>query len=550
MKHNNKNVGWSALVAGAVMLGSSAHAETRQDPAGQVGQDLLQQEQRRKDKVRQIKLPAITEQEEVTEGSEDEGPFFQLNGIRFTKSAHLTREELQGIVQPWIGTEVSYQTLQTLLKNINQLYRSKNIYTAVAVFPEQQIDNGVVAIRLVEGSIGEVVVEGNDYTKDDYFRQWLGYEDHEDGISVDNLERDILFYNRLHDQQLQAELRAGKAFGLTDIVINLPSQLSRNTFNVYADNYGYESTGVNQLSALYQRQQLFRPGDKALAYALASKGLKSFSTSYSTVVGRDGWRLGGTLQYTDTEIKEGDFSPLDAVGNTIRYGLESGYLAYSTPDAWVNFLGSVSHTESENEFKREGEKFTKFRTVQYRLGAELNWLGDQWQFSGRLLYNAVNSKDKLAKRNGNKKLTFWSPRATFIYNFNNPFYALSVLEFQLTSNQGIPGAVSFSLGGPSTLRGYKPGIVSGDKGWYQQIELHYNGFSYNEYQFDLFGFYDHGKVESLNPAQSLASAGAGLRITGGEWLSLDLTAASALRSVVPDQKKSRVYARLTCTCLD
>ncbi|MGB1272081.1 MAG: ShlB/FhaC/HecB family hemolysin secretion/activation protein, partial [Endozoicomonas sp.] len=420
-----------------------------------------------------------------------------------------------------------------------------NIYTAVAVFPEQQIDNGVVTIRLVEGSIGEVVFEGNAYTRDDYFRQWITYEDQIETIDIGALEQDILFYNRIHDQRLQAELRAGREFGLTDIVVNVP-EASRDKLDFYLDNYGYESSGEVQLSALYQRNQLFRPGDKALGYALAANGLKSLLASYSTVVGTDGLRLGGSLQLTNSTVTKGDFKDLGYSGDTFRFGLEGSYLVYSGTDLWVNLVGALSRSTSKN--KVTGGDLSDYQTGRYQLGAELNWLGDQWQFIGRQLYSSVDSKEKI--QGTSRKFNLFNTRLTLIYNFDSAFYAISAVEAQFTSDQGLPGAVSFSLGGPSSLRGYQQGTVSGDKGWYHQIEVHYNGFSFSEYLFDLYGFYDHGEVQSLNPKQTLSSAGVGINVSGNEWFTFDLTVANAMEEVVPGQENTSVYARITCHCLD
>ena len=480
------------IYSGTVFSSITGVPEGQRDPSGRLESDLIQQNQRLKDKAQQDNPPAVAE-EAQPELTDEGGIEFVLQGIRFSRSAHLTREELQAQVTPLLGQMVTFGKLQQLIRQINQLYRQKNIYTSVAVLPEQKIEDGIVTIRLVEGSVGEVIFAGNEYTPDDYFQQWVHSQDHQDNIDVAELEQDILFFNRLHNQQLQAELRAGKAFGLTDIVITIP-EAQRNTFTAFVDNYGYESTGEAQLSGLYQRQQLFRAGDKALGYALISKGLRSLSGSYSTVVGTAGWRLGGSVQYTDTDLNAGDFSTLEVTGDTLRYGLEASYLAYSDEEKWLSLLGSINSTRSSNDVA--SEELSDYQTNQYQLGAEINWLGSQWQATGRLLYSSVDSKEKVL--GADRKITLYSPRATFIYNFHSPFYALTTIEAQLSGEEELPGAVSFSLGGPSTIRGYKPGIASGDKGWYQQLELHHNGYRYNDFLFDLYAFYDHGEVESLN----------------------------------------------------
>ncbi len=545
--NNNKRKQYMVLPALlAVLASQGVRAEApKPDPTGVITKDLIQREQRLKNnKAREKKLPTI-EADHTPAEDKGTGPVFLLNGIRFTPSNMLTQEELTAIVQPLLGKEVSFGDLQKILGSINRLYRQKNIYTAVAVFPEQSVENGMVIIRLVEGSIGEILLEGNEYTDDAYVREWINYDVQMDSIDIAALENDILFYNRVHDQRLQAELRAGKSFGLTDVVINVP-EISRNGLSLFVDNYGYESTGEVQGSLLYQRQQLFLSGDTAKVYALGSKGLKSVSAFYDTPVGIEGWRLAANMQHTDSDLSEGDFSELGVKGNSLQFGLGVSYLVYSDVDLWVTLTGGATHTQSENTVASEA--LSDYQTDRYQLGVELNWLGEQWQLTGKQQYQSVNSREKLLGTT--RKIGLHSTGLTFIYNFDSPFYAMMLFDAQLTSEEGLPGAVSYSLGGPSALRGYRSGTLSGDTGWYHLNELHYNGLAYEDYSLDVFAFYDHGRVESVTAKQSPSSVGIGVSVSKNDDLALDVIVAQTLKNIVPDQDKSAIYTRLTWVAWD
>ncbi len=546
--NNKKQKRYRVLSSLLVALGSQGvSAEvSRPDPAGEISKDLIQREQRlnSSNKSREKKRPSIEEDPAPVEDS-GAGPVFLLNGIRFTRSAILTQQELTAIVQPWLGKEVSFADLQKILAGINRLYRQKNIYTAVAVFPEQNVENGMVVIRLVEGSIGEISLEGNEYTDDAYVREWINYDAQMESIDIAALERDILFYNRIHAQRLQAELRAGKSFGLTDVIINVPER-SRNGLSLFVDNYGYQSTGEEQGSVLYQRQQLLRFGDTAKLYALGAKGLKSVSAFYDTPVGIDGWRLAANMQYTDSDLSEGDFSELGVKGNSLEFGLGASYLVYSHTNLWVSLTGGFTHAQSENTVASEA--LSDYQSDRYQVGAELNWLGEQWQLTGKQQYQYVNSKERLLGTS--RKIGLYGAGLTFIYNFDSPFYAITSFDGQFTSEEGLPGSVSYSLGGPSALRGYRSGAISGDTGWYHLNELHYNGLAYKDYALDVFAFYDHGKVESVTAKQSPSSAGIGFSVTKNDSLALDVIVAQTLKNIVPDQDKGAIYGRLTWVVWD
>ncbi|MDB2384774.1 hypothetical protein N9V90_02960, partial [Endozoicomonas sp.] len=486
------------------------------------------------------KKSVLAQEKEPELSDADDTPVFTLTGVRFSQSRLLSKEALQSLVAPWLGQAVSYADLQRLIISINHLYREKKIYTAVAVFPEQQVENGVIAIRLIEGSVGEVVLEGNEYTADEYIHRWIDKGEQEEAIDVAALESNILFYNRIHDQRLQAELRAGKAFGLTDVIIHVP-EASRDAVNLYVDNYGYKSTGEEQLSLLYQRHQLFRSGDKFKAYALGSAGIKSLALQYDLPLGADGWRWMNQVQYTDSDLSEGDLSELDVTGNSLQLATSASYLLYSDVDLWVSLLGGFSRTDSENTIA--SQDLSDYRTDRYRGGIQFDWQGDQWQLTGQYDHYWLRSHEKVS--DNKRMITLDKAQLTYIYNFDSPFYAIAAFEAQLTSDEALPGAASYSLGGASALRGYRPGAVSGDKGWYQILEIHNNGLAYANYTFDLFGFYDHGQVESGGDWITPSSAGFGVNISNNDDLSLDVIAAKTLRNITLGQDSSAVYARLS-----
>lgn len=241
------------------------------DPSGNLSRDIEKQKERLVEPELKKKMPTVKKDQEPEAVQDSGGPVLLLQGIRFTESRHLSREELQSLAEPWLGKEVNYQDLQTLLGDVNTLYKSKGIYTAAAVFPEQKIENGLVSIRLVEGRFGELVFFG-EVEEDDraYFQQWINTDWQKDSIDVEALERDILFYNRVHGQRLQSELKAGQAFGLTDVVIQIPE--SEEGASLYFDNHGTENAGEEQLSLLYQKTSVFSHGDKLLGYGLTSDG--------------------------------------------------------------------------------------------------------------------------------------------------------------------------------------------------------------------------------------------------------------------------------------
>lgn len=530
-------------LSGVLTFDSYAESLPLADPAGSLIQEIVKQKESLTELPPKKKTPVIKDRQESEEPGASDEPVLLLQGIRFTPSEHLSKVELEELVYPWLGKPVSYKDLQTILRSVNQLYRAKGIYTAKAVFPEQRIEEGIVSIRLVEGRFGELVVTGASEEVDrEYYGKWINTGWQKDSIDVEALERDVLFYNRVHGQRLQAELAAGKAFGLTDVVLQVPE--SEQGLSLHVDNHGARSTGKEQFTFLYQKTSVQSPGDKLLGYSLLTGGIKSLSGSYNRVVGHHGWRVGGSFQYTGSEWNLADFDQeIALVGDSIRFSLDSSYLAWSAKDAWLNLLFSGNTTRSQNEVA--DEVFSEFKTDRIQAGAELTWLSDDWQLVGKLLFSRGKSLSLVD--NIERYASLWNPSGVFAYNFTGSWYLKSALEAQWTSDKGLPASLGFSQGGAYSIRGY-PESVAGDTGWRLQNELLYSGYRIYDKPVEAYAFFDYGEVTNTLHKQEMASTGVGGMISF-DWGSLTLTAAQTLKEIQPFGNELQVYARISFTGL-
>jgi len=82
----------------------------------------------------------------------------QIKNFQFSGNKLLTDQELQNIVAKWKGRTLTFDDLQNVITDIQEYYSSKN-RIGKALLPEQEIKDGLVSIRIIEGVLGEVVVE-------------------------------------------------------------------------------------------------------------------------------------------------------------------------------------------------------------------------------------------------------------------------------------------------------------------------------------------------------------------------------------------------------
>ncbi|WP_167481326.1 ShlB/FhaC/HecB family hemolysin secretion/activation protein, partial [Acidovorax cavernicola] len=239
---------------------------------------------------------------------------FDVREIRFTPSAILAPADLEAIAAQYRGRQVSLAELQELVLQVNELYKAKGVVTAIATIAPQDISNGVVEVKLVEGRVGEVGISGNATTHTSYIQARLGLVAGEI-VDLNELEDSLVWFNRTNDVRLEADLQPGKEFGSTDILINA-IEPDRHQLLATLDNLGSPMTGRWRAGMSYRNRSLlgFRD-DLSLAYTYAS-GQKSGSAGYGLPINRWGGRVNYTYYDDATAVRYGALSSLKITGRS------------------------------------------------------------------------------------------------------------------------------------------------------------------------------------------------------------------------------------------
>ena len=247
------------------------------DP-GAIQQRQIEDEQRRRALERLERKPVTDplERPEVQKRAPKAAPKairFKVNAIEFSASEILAAAELEAIARDYRGREISLAELQELAERVNDLYRAKGVVTARAVIPPQDVSDGVVRIRLVEGRYGEISLRGNENTSAGYVTWRLG-QTPGSLVDLEDLEQELIRFNRTTDAQLQAELKPGQAFGTTDLHLTIVEP-PRHDLRVFIDNAGADSTGEWRRGITYLNRSLFGWRDDFTLSTTRSDGVES-----------------------------------------------------------------------------------------------------------------------------------------------------------------------------------------------------------------------------------------------------------------------------------
>jgi len=467
------------------------------------------------------------------------GPKFRLRKVEFDASKFITPAELDEIAKKYVGKNVDIASLLQLVADINALYTERGIVTGIATLPEQDAKGGIVRVKLTEGRLQKTTIEGNKQTRTEYILQRVK-EPEGEVLDVPKLNRDVIWFNRTNDVQIKALLQPGTSFGLTDLqfaVIEPPV----DTLQLFTDNQGAENTGRWEGGAFYKRHGLFGVDDRLTFYGVRSDGNLNGNVAYSIPVNPWGGRAG--VSYTEGKIKiiQGPFVALDVTGRSSQAAVN-----FSQP-VWVtqNWLVLLNAAETE------GKTVSRFATVavtqdhydKATAGLSVTNSGNTYSITVSPAVNYIAWQDHVLGNNRAFNTYTGSLIATSAAGPAN--FSTNVLaSWQYTQEKLLPGDQIFSIGGPTTVRGYPSNSASGDSGYYFNAELHYNWSQWLR-GFDTYIFTDWGAVYSTFPGiTELGSVGVGFSWTYASFMTFEANYATPLKMAVSTQNHYEAYGRV------
>jgi len=171
----------------------------------------------------------------------------------------LTDPAAQAEIRKYLGLPVSEILLGSLRAAVMKYYASiDHPFTTVTV-PKQDVTDGVVQIIVVEGKLGKVSVEGNDWFSAGEYESAVRLKP---GQPINNAElsadTDWLNQNQYHHVVIVAQ--PGVEFGTTDLVVRAQDRRPI-TFNAGFDDTGTKSTSLYRMSTGFDWGDAFWRGD-------------------------------------------------------------------------------------------------------------------------------------------------------------------------------------------------------------------------------------------------------------------------------------------------
>ena len=361
---------------------------------------------------------------------------------------------------------------------IQALYIEKGYVTSGAFIPnDQEIQDGVVKIQVVEGSIEEVQINGLKRLKEYYIRDRITPAI-SSPVNVNQIEERLrlLQIDSLIDT-IDAELTAGRENGQNILVLDIVESPPL-IVNLALSNNRSPSVGSVQGLPTIVYQNALGLGDRASVQYSHSEGLNLYSASYVVPINALGGSLSTRYEFGDSRIITSQF--------------EAAGIRSETETLSVNFRQPVSRSLSSEvalglgfdvresrsfildnrpfSFSRGPEdgvsRVSAIRFSQEWLNRDIDTvLAARSQFS--LGIDAFGSTVNDSGTDG--QFFSWAGQFQWVQQFNPGERLLTRVNTQLTPDSLLP-LERFSLGGVSTVRGYAQNELVTDNGVAVSVE--------------------------------------------------------------------------------
>jgi hemolysin activation/secretion protein len=476
---NFKSVRYAILagVAGLVMLanGSQSYAQVGPD-AGAIQQQL----QREAEQRRGAPLPEslIKKQATPSESKSDEQAL-EVTSFRVTGITLITQEQAQEILTVFNNRKLTFDQIKEAGLAVTRLYNLMG-RVAQATIPPQDVVNGQIWIKVIEGKVGNVLIDLDKQSpsrlKSKVIQQFISANNATGNfISLFGLERSLALLNETPGNEVSGELSPGDQEETSNIQLNA-KDTGLVAGRVDVSNYGANNTGIHQISGNLSLNNPSGSGDQATLDVIGSEGSVFGQIKYGMPLGADGWRVSAGLSALNYKGVS-SFSSTVTEGTAQTFGLYSTYAlertAKSNKILVVNFENK-NYNNLTSGLQTSNSQINTF-SAGFNGNHSLNQTYVNWGATATLgnlsLRNATQSNNDAqgAATQGNfSKLAFNASVSQAL-----PFDRTNVITsiYGQFSSKNLNSAEQFYLGGPYGVRAYPVSQGGGAHGVMASVEV-------------------------------------------------------------------------------
>lgn len=463
------------------------------------------------------------------------GPVLDVGAIVVDGLVAMRQADFAPVIEPFAGRPLGRAELVRLTDAIAARARAQGYVLATAWIPEQTLIGGMLRVRIEEGRIDAVRVEGSD---DPVIARQLARLANGRPVTLTALQREVLLADDLPGVWIRSTRfdREGERR-----ILLVDARRDSAGGSVTASSDGTKPLGPIRARIDLDANGLISPRDRVdltfSATPFDPEELAFFSARYAVVINERGTSVGAFGSYSRTE-PGAYLANRELLGEAWQGGIRIRHplMRAQKRSLWLEASAELQNLSQDSFGQRaRHDRIALARVGFYGFGplAGGNLQGRATVSQGIPTFGATRTGSTLASRLDAEPdfttLNWWLSWRRGIA----PRVSLQLASIGQLSTAPLLIGESFSLGGGQFLRGYDFAQRVGDQGAAGLAELRYDwpralGAVRN---LQLYAFADGGTVSNLAGGLgggTLASSGAGLRTDLTRDLDLDLEVAVPL----------------------
>jgi hemolysin activation/secretion protein len=442
--------------------------------------------------------------------------------IEFIGNEVFTDRELEQAITPLPNHKISFQRLLQIRAEITDFYVNQGYISSGAILTEQEFANGTVQIRIIEGILEEIEVEGLNKLHKSYIaaRLPLGKP-----LNKYELSRDLAELSKDPSiKSISSEL-VRLTPGKNNLIINIKENKALETQFTISNDF---SPSVGNWGGLaIASYHLLGYGDRlALSYSLTNKvGLSRYGINYSIPFNSQNGTIALSYSNANSKIVEEPISSaldiqsdLEAYKLSIKQPIDIGINDNLSLEIGLERIQTQSSIDDVSFGFTKGLPDGEINLSALRLAQEFSTVGTKNYFLARSQFNlGLGIFDSTVTEAGIDSLYWsWQGQAKWIKKLDE-INLVSNLNVQLSNDSLLP-IEQFSLGGNEQVRGYRENLSIGDNGVIGsfEVEIPIIKFSDQKSVIKIVPFVDGGTIwnhsEQKIQADTLFSTGMGLSL--------------------------------------
>jgi hemolysin activation/secretion protein len=436
---------------------------------------------------------------------------FTVNAFQFVGNTVYSTQTLKRLTERYIDLQLNLNDLSRAADSVTRFYQDNGYPVARAVLPAQKVDKGIVRIEVIEGRVGEVRFEGSRRYTPEFLRWRLTALKPGELITTDGLEQDLLLLNDLPGLSARAVLEPGKEFGTTDVAIRVEEKIASAMLR--PNNHGRKEIGQWRMDAGASLNNPLGLGDQLSIYSIYSENslLKYGRASYSLPITSRGTRLEFAVSSSNYSVA-GDIAALGVTGDALNRELTVTHPFFRTRAQSLTLNVGARSTHLRQRVFGVETSSTSIDLVN--AGLTYNQIGEDASVTNASAQASTNLKgNDLGTRSDAERFKL-DLEVSQLRGLSREWDGF-VRGVYVYSPERLADSEKFSLGGPGSVRGYRPSELRGDGGVLLTGEVRHP-FQFAN-RLGIWGFfYDYGLVRFkatpglVDGTEKLQSVGTGV----------------------------------------